>query len=202
MRRHTGVGGDIAQHGRHVGADHARALADAGDADGLALHLHLGAKSLRHGVGSHDALGGRQPVVFLGSGKGCIQSGNDAISGQWLHDHAGGKGQHLGGIHTQALRQSVASAARTGQAIGAGAGIGISGIDQESSDGSARSQMALANLHRGRTKTVGGKYCPHAGTGIKQKHRQVFAANFTNSGFYHANAQAGDGEQLRRVGGG
>jgi hypothetical protein len=64
------IGGQKAQHGGHVGADHAGALADAGDGHGGTADLHLGAEGLGQGVGGHDAFGRARPVVRLRVGNG------------------------------------------------------------------------------------------------------------------------------------
>ena len=47
-RCHGCVGDEEAQHGRHVGLDHAGALADAGDVDEVARLEHVGAQLLAH----------------------------------------------------------------------------------------------------------------------------------------------------------
>ena len=43
---HGGIGGDIAEHGRHVWVNHARAFGNAGDGGGLSIHRHLPKKKL------------------------------------------------------------------------------------------------------------------------------------------------------------
>ena len=54
--RHCRIGRQIAQHGRHIRADHARAFANARGADGAPANLCLCAMGFRHGVGGHDGL--------------------------------------------------------------------------------------------------------------------------------------------------
>ena len=56
--------------------------------------------------------------------------------------------------------QGLAGLARTGQAIGAGAGVGIAGVDNESTDCGAAGQVLAADLHGCRAEAVGGE---HAG---------------------------------------
>ena len=87
QRRHGdhGVGGDEAQHGRHVGSDHPGALGDAGDGDGAATDRHLGGRGLGHRVGGHDALRRLGPARAVGRcrrrgiGQRCGQAGLDAL---------------------------------------------------------------------------------------------------------------------------
>ena len=62
------IGGDEAEHRRHVGADHAGALADAGDGHRAPAELDLHGRDLRHRVGGHDRLGGRGPAIAGGVG--------------------------------------------------------------------------------------------------------------------------------------
>ena len=64
LQRHGGdlrVGGDEAQHGRHVGRDHAAALGDAGDRHLRPADLRLAHGALGEGVGGHDGARGVRP---------------------------------------------------------------------------------------------------------------------------------------------
>jgi hypothetical protein len=55
---HIGIGGQKAQHGRHVRFDHAGPLGHTGQGHGLATDLHLAGRRLGHRVGGHDAVAG------------------------------------------------------------------------------------------------------------------------------------------------
>ena len=108
------VGRDEAQHRRHVRADHAGALADAGDRDRRAADR---APARLNAFGTVSVVmmrfGRAQPVV--GASASAIagrQPGLDALDRQRLHDHAGGKRQHLLGRRSRACRASARRCAR------------------------------------------------------------------------------------------
>ena len=201
QRRGNGrIGGQKAQHGRHVGANHARALADAGNGHGFAIHRYLAAVGLGLGVGGHDAFGGGQPVVCLGVGNGSGQAGRNALDRQRLHDHAGRKRQDLRGGHAQFLGQGGAGGAGAGQAIGPSAGIGIARIDEQGANALAACQMLTADLHGRGAIAVLRKHPGHAGAFVEQKNTHVFAVGFAHTGFGHANAHTGNGVQISSLG--
>ena len=95
IRRDRRIGGDEAEHGRHIGMDHARAFGDAGDSGGLARYAHLLGKRLGYDVGRHDRLRRIEPIGFAQMIHAPGQSGGDFFHWQRLHNHAGGKRQHL-----------------------------------------------------------------------------------------------------------
>ena len=195
---HTGIGGQKAQHGRHVGADHACALADACDGHGGTTDLGLGAERLGQGVRGHDAFGGARPVVRLRIGQRGGQTGLDAVGGQGLHDHASGKRQHLLGRHVQQARQGLAGRARTRQAIGPRAGVGVASVDDHGAHAFACGQMLAAHLHRRCAKAVLREDASHAGPFVQQKHREVLAIGLADARFGHANTNTCDGMQVSR----
>ena len=190
------IGGQVAQHGGHIGADHARALADAGGGDGLATHHHLAAVGLGLGVGGHDAFGSQRPVVGLGTRNRSGQTGHDAIDRQLFHDHTGGKRQNLLRRYAQLLGQHGAGGTRIGQACSTRARVGIAGIDHHGANALACGQMLATDLHRCGAITVLREHARHAGTFIEQKHAQVFAVGFAYTGFGHANTHTSHGKQL------
>ena len=106
------IGGDEAEHGRHVWADHPGAFGNAGDVDGGTADHEPPRRRLRHRIGRHDRLGGQRPVVFAQIGDGGRQPGDDAIDGQRLHDDAGGERQDLLGLDAELLRKRAATFAR------------------------------------------------------------------------------------------
>ena len=194
-----GVGSQVAQHGGHVGADHARALAHAGDVHCHAIDLHALAEGLGHGVGGHDAFGCACPVRWLGIGQGCGQARNQAIHGQGFQNHTRGKRQHLLRRQPQVLGQGLAGGAGALQAIGACASVGIAGVDDQSANLRTGLQVLTAHLHGCGAKAVLREHASHAGAFIEQKHRQVFAVGFANTGFGHTNAHTAHGVQRSRI---
>ena len=127
----VGIGGQEAQHGGHVGANHARTFADAGDGDSLTRQDHLLAKSLGHRVGGHDAFGCFGPMRGLCVGQCGRHARHNAINGQVFHDHACGKRQDLLWLDVEQTRQCICSSARVGQAFGACARIRVAGVDNQ-----------------------------------------------------------------------
>ena len=89
------IGGHEAQHGRHVGADHARTFGDTGDGDGFAVHLKLTTDGLGQSVCGHDGLRSQRPVVAQTCRKRLGQTVHNALHRQGLHDHARRKRQYL-----------------------------------------------------------------------------------------------------------
>ena len=88
-------------------------------------------------------------------------------------------------------------AARTciGQALRAGARIGVARVDQQSPDRLATGQMFAAQLHRGRAKTVLGEYTRHSGARIKQKNREVAPPCLADTGLRSAYVHPRNGQQ-------
>ncbi len=101
-----GVGGDEAEHRRHVRMDHAGALADAGHGHGAAAELHGQRRGLGHGIRRHDRLGGIGPAVGPRVGQRRRQRRLDPLVRQRFHDHAGGKRQHLLGAAAEQPRRA------------------------------------------------------------------------------------------------
>ena len=199
--RHASVRGEEAQHGGHVGADHARALADARDGHRGTTDLHLRRECLGQCVGGHDALGGTRPVAGLRVGDGGGQSRFDAVVGQRLHDHAGRERQDLLGRHAQLAGERNAGGARTRQAVCPRARVGVAGVDDHGADGLAAGQMLAADLHRRCAKAVLREHARHAGALVQQEHGEVLAVGLADTGFGNTDAHARDGVQIGSNGG-
>ena len=195
-RCHTGVCGQKAQHGGHVGADHACALADAGDGHRAAANLRLRREGLGQGVRGHDAFGRAGPVAGLRIGNRSGQARLDAVVGQGFHDHAGGERQDLLGRHAQLACERNAGGARTCQAVRTRACIGVAGVDDHGSDRLAAAQVVAADLHRGRAEAVLGEHARHAGAFVQQEHGQVLAVGLADTGFGHTNPNTGNRVQV------
>ena len=195
----TGVGRHKAQHGGHIGPNHARAFADAGDAHQGATNQHLRSKCFGHGVGGHDALGGAQPIVFAHVCQRAVQPGLNPLNRQGFHDDTGGKGQHLGRRDAELARQGQTRAHGSDAPIFTRACIGIAGIDEQGPNAGTAGKMLPAQLHRRCTKPVLGEDTRHRSARIDQHHGQILALGFANAGFSHADAHAGDRIKLVRV---
>ena len=195
-RRDHRVGGDEAQHRRHVGSDHAGALGDAADRDRAAIDRKLSRRRLGQRVGGHDAFGRIEPGIGLERAHCRRQAGLEAVDRQRFHDHAGRERQHLPCLHADQAGQRFAAAPGTGQAIGAGAGVGVAGIDHQRADIAARGEVLAAQLHRGRAKAVAGEHARRDGPFVEREHHQVFAIGLADARHGDADAQAWHGVQV------
>ena len=199
LRLEHRIGGDEAEHRRHVRADHAGALGDAGDGDRPAPDDELARGRLGQRVGGHDRLGGQAPLIGLQVGQCSRQSIDDALARQVFHDDAGGERQHLRGRDVQLLRQRLASGVRAPQAVGAGAGVGIAGVDQQRADAVAGSEVRAANLHRRGTEAVLREHAGDAGALGQGQHQQVASMRLAHAGHRDAEHHARDGVQVEWI---
>ena len=150
-----GIGGVEGQHGRHIGGDHAAALADGTHGAGLAAQLELDGVLFFVGVGGHD--GSRRIGAAL---PGCGQlgrCGGDAagkrVDDHGLADDAGGGGQNILSGDVQRLAHQ--RTARFGQChtVG-GAGVGVAAVDK---DGLCIAVLQVGTVHLdGRTADLVG----------------------------------------------
>ena len=120
-------------------------------------------------------------------------------TGKRLHDDAGGKRQYLLGRELELARQGDAGGAGAHQAILAGAGVGVAGVDHHGPDVAAR-QVLAAHLHRGRAEAVLGEYARDAGARVDQDDGQVAPVGFADAGLGDSDAHARDGMQFARPG--
>ena len=109
-----GVGREDAEHGRHVGLDHAGALDEAAHVDGVGgavsgFDLSLEGGFLGHGVGRHDGHGG--VVGGRGIGAECTDRGRDSLliggEGQRHADDAGGGHEDVVRLAAERLRHEL-----------------------------------------------------------------------------------------------
>ena len=196
--RHTGIGRQKTQHGGHVRANHASALADPRDRDRGAPERHLGAERFGHRIGGHDAFGCTAPMVRPRISNGGWQPGGNTVDRQRLHDDARGERQHLCGGDAQLGGQCIAGGAGTLQPILAGTGIGVASVDHHGTDALTlvQRQGFTAHLHRRCAKTVLREHASHGGPLIEQKDRQILALRLAHARFGHTNAHTGHWKQV------
>ena len=175
------------EHGCHVRTDHARALADAGDGDQRTTNHHLGTEGFGNGVGGHDAFGGTDPVALGRILDGCRQARFDALDRQRLHDHTGGKRQHLLRCQIQQTCRGHTGGAGAHQAIVPRARIRVTGVDHNGTHVLATGQMFTTDLHRSSAKTVLREHPGHRGAFVQQKHGQVLATDLADARLGHTN---------------
>ena len=112
--------------------DHAAALGDGTDANGLAADLKLQSDFFRVGISSHDGGGGGVAACLAGGQLG--GSFGDALgkrlNAHGLADNARGGGEHVVGADAQLFRDDIAGVFRQLHAA-RGAGVGVAAIDDD-----------------------------------------------------------------------
>ena len=133
----------------HAGLDHSRALGDPAEPHRFAAKQELDGDLLGLRVARQDGLGG-----FRSGGLGGLElpgDGGDALSNvrhrQRDADPAGRTDEHVGGFEAKRLAGERGHFECVGQALRAGAGVGIAGVDDDGARG-AVAQMRDAELHR------------------------------------------------------
>ena len=192
----AGIGGEEAEHGRHVRLDHAGTFGNAGNRDFLAVDLNHARGRLGDRVGGHDSVRGSVPVVALEIGEDGRQASLDALDRQRFENDAGGKRQHLFRRNAEQFTDRFAGLAG-GLATGfAGAGVGDTGIDHQRADFLATGKVLTTQLDRRGAEAVLGEHTGYRTTGIKGDQRQVAAVLLADFGFSDAETDTGHGEQL------
>ena len=158
LRRDGAVGGEEAEHGAHVGVDHAAALGNAAHTDSLSAYSGLHRHLFFHRVGGHDGVG-RGIAGRLGGLQQRIELRNavlDHIHLQRLSDDAGGGHQHVAAGAADGLGRRVAHPLRIFLPLGS-AGIGVAAVT-DNGLGLPVGQMGPAHQDRGGLHHVGGKH--------------------------------------------
>jgi hypothetical protein len=136
LGRESRIGGDDAEHGCHVRADHAGPFAHSGQA-------HDGAADFQVAGGDFDVFVGRQDAAGRGEERGFIRSqfrgggsgsGGDLIHRQEVADDAGGHDEGLGFCRTHGRGREASHFARVGHAAFARAGVGVARIHNDDAD--------------------------------------------------------------------
>ncbi len=101
-------------------------------------------------------------------------------------------GSTCSGATFQLARQRNARRAGAHQAIFAGTGVGVAGVDDHRADAVLAGQVLAADLHRRSTKAVLREHAvPPTGAFVDQHHGQVFFVGLANTGLGDADAHAG-----------
>jgi hypothetical protein len=111
------------------------------------------------------------PSCRLQIGQRGGQRGNDLVVRQRFQNHAGGKRQHLFRLDVQVFRHRGAGFPRPPQAVLAGAGVGVAGIDHQGADAGFGMQMFLADGDRRGAEAVLREYANHFGIGRQRDHQ-------------------------------
>ena len=186
------VGGDKAQHGAHVGVDHAGALGDGSDFDLFPSQAEGDGDLLFHRVGGHDGPGG--PIGAVG-GQGRGHSGHARLNGldvDSLADDPGGADRKVPGLPAGGGGGGGAHGLRVLVAAGT-AGIGVAAVGYDA-PGGAVLQVVHGHVDGGGLYPV---QCIHPGGGtlpVREDHGQVVLVRT-------AACAAGDAARLEALGG-
>ena len=192
-----GIGGDKAEHGGHVGMDHARAFGDAGGADGMVFADAAFARGgFGYGIGGHDGAGGVEPACGGDFG----QDGDDAVGRQGFENDAGGEGQHLADGAADLFGCRFAHGQRAVDAVGARACVGVAGVDNEGAYAVGVEKVAFADTHGRGAEAILREHRAD-GAAARQHHQgEVVVMRLFDAGLAGEHADAVDGQQA--VGGG
>ena len=134
LRLDGGIGSDDRDHGRHVGHDHARALAHTAHRIGITC-VPRGLAAVTHSillgvrVGRHDSAGGIGATVggerLVGGRNGSLKR----VDRQNLTNYARGGDQNLLGLAADDLRGDVAGLARAGKTDLTRGSVRVAGVD-------------------------------------------------------------------------
>ena len=159
----AGQGGGALAGGAHAGLNHARAFADAADADRFAAELEFHGDLLRLRVAGHDGFGG-----FFGVRSVVTENlhgmKNARLNVRHRHvnaDTAGAADQDLFLRHVQVFRHQGRHGERVLHALATGAGVGVAGVHDDGLRRPATHALG-ANFHRRGANLIGGE---HAGDG-------------------------------------
>ena len=163
IARHLGVSKRHAEHGCHVRADHARALGHHGKARSAACERNLAhgkfGKGIRGHKGSCKAL--RISGAYIADQFGhCIKP---QIHLEMRAHNACRKGQYFIGLKPGKASHHSLRGAAVGKALSAGAGVGLTGISQNSAGGAPACQYLLTHQHRGGFEQVLGEHARQHG---------------------------------------
>ena len=158
--------------------------------------VDLARRGLGHRVGGHDRLGRRGPVRPATGRPARRQAGLDAIDGQRLHDHAGGKRQHLRVLEVEQRRRGGARAPRAPDAVGRRCRRSRCRCSRRCARiGSLSAEVLAADLHRRGAEAVAREHAGHTAALVQRHEQQVLAIGLADAG-----ARCRGGPRERRAG--
>jgi len=177
------VGGDEAEHGRHVGMDHPRALGHATDGDFASVHLEAHREFLATRVAGHDRLRRVFAALMRQLCYGLVDSLVNERHGQPGADAPGGTDQPFLRFGLKLFRRMFNRALGIGDSADACAGIRATGVDHDTAN------FAFLRVLHGKFDGRGldqirGKRRRHFRGNIRNDESQVlFAARFDSAGY-------------------
>ena len=188
-----GVGGGKGQHRCHIGVNHPGAFGHAADGDGLA-----GGRGERNrrffgmGVRSHHSAG--QFAAAVVGQRNLRYPGADEGHGQFHADDAGAAHQHVGGVQAQAVGGEAGHLRGVLVALGADAGIGDAGVDNQGA-GAAGGDPFPVQVNGGGADGRGGEHAANGARRVGDEQRQI---QLVRAPGFQADINAAGGETLRR----
>ena len=188
-----GIGGDEAEHGRHVGMNHAGAFGDAGGADGVFFADFAFARGgFGDGVGGHDGARGIRPAGRAHFGQGS----NNFVGGQGFEDDAGGEGEDLGRGAACLFGRRFADGHGAVKAFFARSRVGVAGVDDEGSYAVCIEQVLFADAHGCGAEAVLGKHRADCAAVGEQHQCEVVVLRFFDARLSDEEADAVYGLEL------
>ena len=166
------VGHDIAQHGRHIGVDHARTFGQTGQGHGLAAKRQLTDRRLGKGIGRHYArqrvpkAPGRERVARLDN------PGPHFFPRRQNTDLAGRRRQHQALVNAQLAADQTTRVVGQTQARPTGRDVGNPAVDHHSLELAALHPLQ-ADQHRRALDLIGGKGGHSGGRTVRHDQGQI-----------------------------
>ena len=154
----AGITTEKAEHRGHVGVNHSRAFGHPSNAHPAPLQFQFKRHLLVHQIGGEDGVGRcitTRVIQGLHQGSQPSQKGRH---GNRHTDHSGGADQHRLRIDAKLIGQHLGGALTVDQTAIAGAGIGLTGVDQHGTGLAGSTDEAItAEINTGRPHHGGGE---------------------------------------------
>ena len=145
-----GIGRHIDEHGRHIGVDHARALGHRANLHRAGGELQLIGALLADGIGGHDGVSSLG-TVLLGelAGNDLADALEHLVDRKSLADDAGGADEHFVLAEAKELFRLALNGAGVFDALLTGSGVGIAGVDDDSTSLALFQDLTVENDRSG-----------------------------------------------------
>ena len=162
---HVGIGQDEAEHGGHIGLNHAGAFGETGEPDGLAADFNFNRQAFGDEVGGHHRFRGIESVVRREVFVQFLDSVGNFIHRQEFTDGSGGADKDIGGVDAERAGSQCGHGLGVGLALRAGAGVGDAAVHHNRSRAVVFNHLNVP-FHRGGFDLVGGEDAGGDGRGI------------------------------------
>ncbi len=152
----AGVGGDEAEHGGHVGADHAGAFGDAADAERAVAAGDFDGEGFGAGVAGHDGLSGFFGPFGVEFFAERFDVRCDALHGHGHADDAGGADEDLAHADAEGFGRGLGHEFGVLDAARSGAGVGVAAVGDDGA-GVGFAHVLSGDADAGGLDLVGGE---------------------------------------------